>query len=282
MRKLFIKENVITDMRDKGIINSKRVGDYLNNNYSYSVNLQDCKLVPISPRSYMTAKRNPNPIIGVADGRIWGGYNEKDLEGPMIYGLYGKDMFTSFHNYYDKIRDNFAKCAEFYEIVPIDEDSYKTANQIRKDRDITAKASIDDKGNLDYYNYDKSPNKTRILTQADIDSYNPSVNRRRYKDILTKNHLNNYAKEYDTLCNEFSAFKDRFRDVDIKSVGYGFNSILRAFGDFVEAVSRLDNAIENINKDVYWKSDEEDLKAKVRDAKDKAKALDNVLTSKGV
>ena len=283
MKKLFITENAITDMRNKGIINSKEVGNYLYNTYGYSTNLQDCKLVPITPRSYMAAKKNPNPIIGIANGRIWGGYNEKDLEGPMVYGLFGKDMFKSFHNYYDKIRDNFAKCAEFYVIVPIDEDSYKSANEIRRDREQMYDVSIRDNGSVDFYGYERGKNKGRSFTQADVDSYDPDVNRRRYKAILTKNHLNKYVKEYDMLCDKFNEFKDRFHNLDIRNVGYGFNSILKSFGDFVDAVRWLNSDIDNINSsNSYWKPVESDLQRRLEDAKKKADSLDRALTSRDV
>jgi hypothetical protein len=192
-------------------------------------------------------------------------------------------MFKSFHHYYDKIRDNFAKCAEFYVIVPIDEDSYKSANDIRKDREQMYDVSIKDDGKIDFYGYERGRNKGRSFTQSDIDSYNPDVNRKRYKDILTKNHLNKYVKEYDALCDRFNEFKDRFHNLDIRTLGYGFKYITTRFADFVDAVDWLNHDISGINNDnSFYRADESDLQRRINNANKKADELDTALRSKGV
>ena len=289
INKSYIKENAITDMRKLDIVNSNEVGRKLDN-YAYNfTNMQDCKLVPIDrPRTYAQAKKSLYPIIGVRNNvSLYQGYNKPRLSGSAVYGIFGNDTFDAVAGD-DRIRSNFEECEEFYKIVPIDEDSYTNAKDIRQGRERTVQAAIDDSGELQYGGYFSDiKGKKRMLTQFDIDMYDPTINRNRYKDILTKNHLGKYAMEYDVLCDKFDEFMDRFHNINIRTIKH-YN--------FTDATKQLDSfasAIDWLNTRIGWASGikdysdsfgtyEDDVINSLNKANEVAAKVDKALTNIGV
>lgn len=244
IKESYFKENVITDMRSLGIINSTEAGKALDT-YSFNfINLQDCKLVPVDrPRTYAQAKKSSYPIIGVKNTTIRKGYGNR-VTGPAVYGIFGNNDF-SYVAGDDRVRINFEECENFYQVVPIDEDSYTRAQDIRKGRERTITATIDDSGELQYGGYFTDlKGKKRSLTQSDIDMYDPTINRNKYKDILTKNHLGKYTMEYDVLCDKFNEFMDRFHNLDIRTMkSYNFTDATKKLNSFVDAINWLNTRI---------------------------------------
>lgn len=287
--KSYIKENAITDMRKLGIVNSTEAGRKLDT-YSYDfVNVQDCKLVPIDrPRTYAQAKKSLYPIIGVKDNMsIYQGYNKPRLTGPAVYGIFGNNDFSNVDGD-DRVRVNFDECDKFYKVVPIDEDSYTNARDIRQGREQTVQAAIDDSGELQYDRYHNNiKGKKRMLTQFDIDMYDPTVNRKKYKDILTKNHLGKYAMEYDVLCDKFDEFMDRFHNINIRTIEhYNFTDATKQLDSFASAIDWLNTrigwagGINNYNSS--YGTYEDDIINALNKANEVASKVDRALTNIGV
>ena len=122
--KLMIKENVITDLKSKGILN---VNDEVKRVLldSFGINVNDCTLVPCRPRSYMAAKSNPNVILGICSNYHYRmSWRDNGKDGPVVYAIFGRNDFRSVLGD-DRIRYDFAQCDTFYEIIPTDPETYK-------------------------------------------------------------------------------------------------------------------------------------------------------------
>ena len=284
-RKLHLKENAITDMRNLGLVNIDHAKTYLDSYVDNYVNLQDCTIREIPrPRTFAAAKKNPYPIIAVkSHAVIWQSYGKPRLEGPAIYGIYGNN---GFHNVDgdEAVRTNFADCDKFYEIVPINPDTYKSAGDIRRGRERTYNAVIDDSGKISTY-YDgyglPKGGKIRRLTQAEIDSYDVAKNRKKYIDILSKNHLNKYIKQYDELCNMYTEFIDRIRNIGLGKYGrrYMYEDIFKKLSSYVDAVEWVNGKIEDIDRGDTQYADENSLKREIETAREKAAKLDTAITN---
>lgn len=280
-RKLHLKENAITDMRGLGLVNINRAKDSLDSYVTNYVNLQDSTIREIPrPRTFAAAKKNPYPIIGIKqDDVIYQGYNKPRLEGPSIQGVYGNDGFTNIDGE-EGIRANFAACDKFYEIVPINPDSYKNASDIRKGRERTYNAVIDDDGDIRTYFDPNTDKKIRRLTQAEIDAYDPSKNRKRYTDILSKNHLNKYITRYNELCDMYKEFMNRLHSIDIRQVSsWGYSEVTKNLSSYVDAIYWVNSYINDIDKGNTTYVNESVLQRRVKDAEDAANKLEKSLSA---
>lgn len=261
VRKLHIQENVVSDMYGLKIINMNNTKQYLQN-HTYDINLEDCSLVPIDkPRTYVTAKKSEFPILGVGDNySVYVGGRERYKRGKAVVGIYGNDYFISVAGD-DKIRSNFESCEEFYKVVPNDIDAYQSRYSIAKDRTHTALTKLNDKGRID----DSSKNtlhKSRAFTNYDIDAYNPETNRKRYVDILTRNHLDKFVDDYNDACTTVKAFQNRLNNIDITAVSeFSFGYALDAFKKLISALKSLNYDIEQIKTGAqgYWRVTESDI-----------------------
>lgn len=289
--KLMIKENVITDLKSKGILN---VNDEVKRVLldSFGINVNDCTLVPCRPRSYMAAKSNPNVILGICSNyhyRMFWRDNGKD--GPVVYAIFGRNDFRSVLGD-DRIRYDFAQCDTFYEIIPTDPETYKGRYDIGRNRRPDGYGyndyRISDTGKVHYTDY--SHNKIRSLSQDEIRQYDPSYNRNRYARILAKNHLDKYVKDYDDLCNKFEDILDRIKNLRGRDIikNRSYTSTTKCLDSFVDTMQWLNWKIEDINKldldRYYWDTyTESDLKDSFKRCQDKyvglVSALENLESS---
>jgi len=275
VKKVHIKENVVSDMYGLKIINIDEVKNNLQG-FMYKINLNTCSLVPIDrPRTYAAAKKSDFPILGIRDkGYMYAGWNKPRKTGPVVAGIYGQDYFMSTGQGDDKIRANFDSCDRFYQVVPDDIETYETRYDVSKDRTHTASVKLDDKGRYD----DSRRNtlhKNRAFTQDDLDAYDPDVNRKRYVAILTKNHLNKFVSDYNDACATVKAFQNRLNSIDITAVsGYSYGHALDAFKEVISRLKSLNDDIGSIsgdNKSAWRTATESDIENDI-DRFDKAVA----------
>lgn len=248
-KKLHIKENVVSDMYRLKIINMDEVKSRLLS-YGFDVNLEDCSLVPIDkPRTYAAAKKSEFPILGVGDNRsVYVGWNKPRKTGPAVMGIYGKDWFTSMHGD-DKIRANFDSCDRFYQVVPDDMDTYMSRQAIAKGRTDTMSTKLDDTGRVDNSRRN-TLHKSRAFTDDDLAAYDPDTNRKRYVDILTKNHLNKFVSDYNDACATVKTLQNRLNNIDIVTVsGYAYGRALDAFKKVISKLKWLNSEIETIKSE---------------------------------
>lgn len=275
VKRLHIKENVVSDMYRLKIINIDEVKNDLQG-FMYKINLETCSLVPIDkPRTYAAAKKSEFPILGIRDkGSMYMGWDQPTKVGPVVVGIYGHDYFMSTRRGDDKVRTNFDNCDRFYQVVPDDIETYETRYDVSKDRTHTIPVKLDDKGRQD----DSRRNtlhKSRAFTQDDLDAYDPDVNRKRYVAILTKNHLNKFVSDYNDACATVKAFQNRLNNIDITAVsGYSYGYALDAFKEVISQLKSLNGDIGSIsgdNKHAWRTATESDIENDI-DRFDKAVA----------
>ena len=287
--KLMIKENVITDLKNMGVLNvNDEVKSILLNNYGLNIN--DCTLVPCRPRSYMAAKSNENVILGICNNYNYRpSWRDEGKKGPVVYAIFGKN---DFYNVLSDagIRYVFAQLDAFYEIIPADPETYKSKYDIGRNRRQDGYGyndyRINDKGEVQYKDYSRTnSNKIRSLSQDEIKQYDPSYNRSRYAKILAKNHLDKYVKYYDDLCEDFEDILDRIKNLRgkdiIKNRTY-YSSTTKCLDSFIDAMQCLNWKIEDVNKQDadrhYWYTyTESDLKDAFKRCQDKYVGLVNAL-----
>ena len=289
-RKLHIKENVVSDMYRLKIINIDEVKNDLQG-FMYKINLETCSLVPIDkPRTYAAAKKSEFPILGIVDNSyMYAGWNKPRKTGPAVAGIYGQDYFMSTGQGDDKVRANFDNCDRFYQVVPDDIETYETRYDVSKDRTNVLPAKLDDAGNIDNSRRN-TLHKSRAFTQDDVDAYNPEVNRRRYVNILTKNHLNKFVSEYNDACATVKSFQNRLNNIDITSVnGYSYGYALDAFKEVISRLKSLNDDIGSIsgdNKSAWRTATESDIESDIErfdDAVNKLeKRMQDIEKSSGV
>ena len=267
VKKLRIKENVVSDMYGLKIINMDEVKNDLQG-FMYSINLETCSLVPIDkPRTYAAAKKSEFPILGIVDkGYMYAGWNKPRKTGPVVTGIYGHDYFMSTRQGDDKVRANFDSCDRFYQVVPDDIETYKTRYDVSKDRTHTVPVKLDDEGRYD----DSRRNtlhKSRAFTQDDLDAYDPDVNRKRYVAILTKNHLNKFVSDYNDACATVKAFQNRLNNIDITAVSeYSYGYALDSFKEVISRLKSLNGDIGSIsgdNKSAWRIATESDIESDI-------------------
>lgn len=258
VRKLRLKENVISDLYGLKIINIDEAKQTLTSYAFGALNLNDCSLVPIDrPRTYAAAKKRDFPIIGVRDNiSIYQGWKKPSKNGTAIIGVYGRDYFMNVAGD-DRIRSNFEECERFYQVVPDDINTYQSQSSIARNRTRTTPTKLSDTGETETgWSMERNTlHKSRAFTQDDIDAYNPDINRKKYIDILTKNHLEKYVSEYNDACATVKAFQNRLNNVDIATVDdYNYGYALDAFKTLVSKLKTLNRHIEDIRKGEtnYW------------------------------
>lgn len=288
VRKLHLEENVISDLYGLKIINMDAAKQTIISWGFGSVNLNDCSLVPIDkPRTYAAAKKSDFPIIGVRDNMsIYQGWNKPSKKGTAVMGVYGRDNFMNVAGD-DKVRSNFEQCERFYQVVPNDIDTYQSQYKISQNRTRTVPAKLSDTGNVET-GWDMKRNtlhKSKAFTQDDLMAYDPEVNRRRYVDILTKNHLNKFVSEYNDACATVKAFQNRLNNVDIATVSeYSYGYALDAFKKLISALKTLNSHIKEVQRGVdasyRYRTTEKDLDRDIEKfdeiAADLAKKLSDV------
>lgn len=254
--KLMLKENAITDMRDIGITNIPKAKEKLMY-WPYYLNFQDCTLRPIErPVTYARAKKNPYPIIGVANMSLYQGWNKPRLEGPAVNGIFGLGQFDNVDGE-NKITSNFAKCEKFYELVPNDPEAYKNAQNIRNDRNLSRGGRItwgklNDKGEFE----NRYTGNNRAFTSSDIENYEPSFNKRKYTKLLSQAHLDKYNKKYNDMCDGIKMLQSEISNVDASNlknyyVRSDYRSLLNKFGDVIDALGDVNHNIEYIARGEY-------------------------------
>lgn len=265
----FLKENVITDITKLGCINNMDdVKDKLQLKL-YDVNLQDTILKPIDkPATYMKAKKSPNPLLGIKSNgslSVWDDKTYKYLrkQGPSIQGIYGNNDFFNVDGD-DSIRANFAKCDTFYEIVPVNSDTYKSRSTISGSREPTYLVRLRDTNDIDIgWQADKA---NKRFTNDDIMAYDPIYNRKRYAKILSLNHLDKYRNEYEAICDDIEELKGEFTDISLRSImngntTYYYKQFLNKFAEVIDKFRNVQNYIGYVaNGDSMWT--ERDLKQK--------------------
>ena len=287
--KLMIKENVITDLKSKGILN---VNDEVKRVLldSFGINVNDCTLVPCRPRSYMAAKSNPNVILGICSNYHYRmSWRDNGKDGPVVYAIFGRNDFRSVLGD-DRIRYDFAQCDTFYEIIPTDPETYKGRYDIGRNRRPDGYGyndyRISDTGKVQYKDYSRvNSNKIRSLSQDEIRQYDPSYNRNRYARILAKNHLDKYVKSYDDLCKDFEDILGRIKNLrgkDIIKNHYRYSDTTKCLDSFIASMQYLNWKIEDVNKqDInqnHWYSyTEKSLKDSFKSCQDKYVGLVNAL-----
>lgn len=259
--KLLIKENVITDLRSKGIINLNDAKSALLS-YMSDVNLQDCILVPFSPKSYMSAKNSNNMIIGIkSDAVIRGNYsnNYQSKTGPAVVGIYGHYNFYAVANI-DSIRANFAACDTFYEVIPANSDSITSRSKKHSELNRYTKYDdmyINDEGDVrGAYNAwsnkrDAGTHKIRSMSQDDMEMYDPNINRARYAKILVKNRLGKYVERYNELCKNFNEIRKLTSELSTDVIinhRSNYKTLTDAMHSYLYDISALDNDIKRVDK----------------------------------
>ena len=252
VKKLHIRENVVSDMYALKIINMDDVKNHLQGYLYNQVNLNTCSLIPIDkPRTYAVAKKSEYPILGVADNQSkYVGWDKPYKKGAAVMGIYGNGWFDALHGD-DRIRTNFDSCDKFYQVVPDDVDTYKSKTDISQNRTHTVPVKLDDAGNTQsdsYYTKRNTLHKSRDFTDYDLDAYNPETNRKRYINILTKNHLNKFVSAYNNACTTIKDFQNRLNNVDITTVSeYNYGYALDAFKELISALKSINNDIKSID-----------------------------------
>jgi hypothetical protein len=218
IRESHLNENVITDLRkilkDLAPYYRKLADDWFRNS---NINIEDCSLVNIpKPKGPTIAKKSEWPIIAMdEDGGVYWFGNEDY-----------KQMRTNYP--YDELKQNkaFANAVEFWQVVPNDVDTY----QSRSDRKNTkTPGKFIDINKFDGSTrrgwrpgvYDKPTSGTRFVSVEEMDLYDPTVNKRKYKDILANMGQERYVKIYNNLCNELVEINERIHSIDLNNLlGY--------------------------------------------------------------
>lgn len=297
VKKLYIKENVISDLYGLKIINMDKAKRTLMSWSFNSVNLNDCSLVSIDkPRTYAAAKKSDFPIIGLKDNyTIYQGWNKPSKRGLAVMGIYGNDNFMSVAGD-DKVRTNFEQCDKFYKVVPDNADTYQRQADIAKNRTHTVLGKLNDEGGIDtdrMYDYDRTYqrntlHKPRAFTQDDLVAYDPAVNRRRYDDILAKNHLERYITSYDDICKSVKDFQNRIKDIDVITNEYDFGRTIDVFKKLISQIRSLNYDIDKIKnskadgRDSWGRATDEDIAKDIATIENTSDDLDDKLMKLGV
>ena len=252
--KLLIKENVITDLKQKNIINLKDAKETLLS-WAFKVNLEDCTIVQFRPRSYMAAKNNENIIIGIKSNTSYhSGWRSPERIGNVVMGIYGNSNFISVYGP-DSIRANFAECDTFYEVIPVSDDSYTKRSDKTKALGRTGEYryyTLDDSGDLNDARYDyDSKGKKRLLSLDDVKMYDPNINKRRYINILSKNHLNKYVNNYEDLCRKFNIVRQSISNIDSNVIinnRYDYSRTIKCLDSYLDSLSDLNRYIKDVDK----------------------------------
>ena len=215
IRESALRENVITDLRqvlkDLKPYHKKIANDWFRNS---NINIEDCNLVNIAkPKGPTIAKKSEWPIIAMdEDGAVyWFGNNDY------------KQMRTQYP--YDELKQSraFEKAVEFWQVVPKDPENYKSRSDVQNTK--TPGKFID----LDKFDgstgrgwrkgvYDKPTKGTQFMSVEEIDLYDPTVNRNKYKTMLAQMGDKRYIKMYNDLCDELIEVNERLHSVDLNNM----------------------------------------------------------------
>jgi len=218
IRESYLSENVITDLRtvlkDLPPYYKKIADDWFRKS---DINIEDCKLVNISkPKGPTIAKKSEWPIIAMdEDGAVyWFGNNDY------------KQIRTNYP--YDGLKQSkaFENAVEFWQVVPIDPETYQSRSD-RKNTKTPGKFIDINKFNGSTRRgwrpgvYDKPTSGTRFMSVEEMDLYDPTVNKRKYEDILANMGQERYVKIYNNLCNELVEINERIHSIDLNNLlGY--------------------------------------------------------------
>ena len=298
VRKLHIRENIISDLYGLKVINMDNTKQVITSYGFNSINLNDCSLVEIDkPRTYAAAKKSDFPILGMKDNYTLRQRWEPSKTGLAVMGIYGNDNFMSVAGD-DRIRYNFEQCDKFYKAVPNDMDTYQRQSDIARNRTHTVLGKLNDAGEMgtkNTWDYDHGKNynrntlhKARAYTTDDLIAYDPAINRRRYEDILAKNHLERYITSYDDICKSVKDFQNRIKDIDVINNEYDFGRTIDTFKRLISQIKSLNYNIDKIKKSNadgtggWFRTTENDLKSDIVKIEDTTDDLDDKLMKLGV
>jgi hypothetical protein len=245
--KLYIKENVITDLKNQ--LSSANLGtdaiNYLIKDVKYymlntfNINMQDATLKPINkPKGSTTAKRSDNILLGVnSKSTGWG-------EGMLV----GRDQFVDIYQggYWGKasIRQSFDACDLWFEIVPINDDTYKSLYTIRRQR-------RDEVG--DYFNTytDTTTGKKRLMLSKEFKLWDVDAAREDYAKRLVDKKT---RRNYENILKSVESINDRIKDIDysgliISAETYKMSKVSNIANDYSSLKRYLDKISKTIDSD---------------------------------
>ena len=222
--------------------------DYLLRNTT--VNLEDTKIVPINkPKSSTAARRSDNFLIGLTDyldAVITGNDYWWDL--ARVYRGRGKYASRG-------IREAFNDSTMWFEIVPINPDTYQTTYDVRGSR-------RENPYYKDVFDYkDPYTGKTKQLYNFEQDLYDVDLARRKYRDKLTDIRS---RKQYDAILASVEDINNRIRAIDFGHPIFDNNYNMTKLGEAYKDMKRsLDYFESKIKKDDY-KIDNYDVNTVIR------------------
>ena len=261
--KLTLRENAITDMKSMGIINIAKAKEKLRY-YPYYLNIEDCTIKEIErPKTYAKAKKNRYPIIGVSNMSLPTGWRTPRIEGPAVSGIFGMDDFSNVDGE-NKVTLNFSECEKFYEIAPINPDTYKSSQEIHNQRVQRSGGGIhlgnlNDKGEFeDRYGSGRFCNRreyNKAFTSSDINDYDPTYNKVRYTKLLSQLHLDKYKKQYVDACDDIKLLQDEVAKLGTSNlhdyyVRSSFTAFLKGIANVIDILGDINNIIDYIAKGI--------------------------------
>ena len=242
--RLYIKENVITDLKNQlssanletDAINYliKDVKYYMLN--MFNINMQDATLKPINkPKGSTTAKRSVNVLLGV---------NSKST-GLGKGMLVGRDQFVDIYQggYWGKasIRQLFDACDLWFEIVPINDDTYKSLSDIRRQR-------RDEVGDYFRTYIDTTTGKKRLILSNELNLWNVEEAREYYAKRLVDRKT---RRNYENILKSVESINDRIKDIDYSGLIISADTYkMGKVGNIANAYSNLKWYLDRISKTI--------------------------------
>ena len=271
--KLYIKENAITDLRNelnKTDLYPEQITDCMNKIKEITtqwldINIQDSKLVPVSkPKSTTAAKRSPNMFIGL----------NRRGRGLLIGQNYYTDLFPTisftrgYHIIDRGVREAFDDADIWFEISPINVDTYKNRTAIGKER------KVDGIYNQVHDYKDPYTGRTRQLYDYEFDLYDTKMARSKYTKRLTDIRS---REQYDEILSDIEDINNRIRAIDfghpifdssknVRDLGMAYKDMKRALESFERKLKMSDYQIDD------W--DMREIKNKIKEVMSQLRSIE--------
>lgn len=242
--KLYIKENVITDLKNQlssanletDAINYliKDVKYYMLN--KFNINMQDATLKPINkPKGSTTAKRSVNILLGVNSKSTGRG------EGMLV----GRDQFVDIYQggYWGKasIRQSFDACDLWFEIIPINDDTYKSLSDICRQR-------RNEVGDYFFTHTDTTTGKKRLILSNELNLWDVEEAREYYAKRLVDRKT---RRNYENILKSVESINDRIKDIDYSGLIISADTYkMSKVGNIANAYSNLKWYLDRISKTI--------------------------------
>ena len=272
VRKLKLRENAITDLKTelgKTDLYPEEINKFVDKikeiiTQRLDINIQDSKLTPIAkPKSSTAAKRNPNFLIGINK------YGRGLIIGDNGYytDLFPTISFRRGYHVEDRgVREAFEDANIWFEISPIDVDTYKRRGEISQSRKI-------DGIYRQVHDYkDPYTGKTRQLYGDEFDLYDTKMARSKYAKRLTDIRS---REQYDEILGDIEDINDRIRNIDFGHPIFDSSRAVRDLGTAYKSMKQSLEYFENKLKRPNYQIDDWDM----REIKNNIKEVNSQLRS---